>query len=129
MKDAYEHCDVYYLTTNINKLVAPDDDKVMTVMDADLTNIPKLIPLAFQVLYAVIRNRPDVIISTGAAPGFFAVAFGRIIGAKTIWIDSMANYSKLSVSGHYASKICHVCLTQWPNLADGKRIKHLGSLL
>ena len=127
--EAFNHCDVTYLTTAINRSAQQTHDKVIIVTDADLSIKMKLIPLAFQVLFSVIKFRPDVVISTGAAPGFFAVLFGRILGSKTIWIDSLANYSSLSVSGHYASKFCHLSLTQWPNLSDDDKIKHFGSLL
>jgi len=37
-----------------------------------------------------------VIVSTGAAPGYFAIVLGRLFGARTIWIDSMANIENLS---------------------------------
>ena len=39
----------------------------------------------------LLRHRPDVIVTTGAAPGYFALRFGKLLGARTIWIDSMAN--------------------------------------
>jgi len=129
LEEAYQHFDVHYLTTNINQSTRISTDNLTTVIDADLSNKFKLIPLALQVLVTVLKQRPDVVISTGAAPGFFAVFFGRLIGAKTIWVDSMANYTKLSVSGYHASKFCHLSVTQWANLADDRKIKYLGSLL
>lgn len=98
-------------------------------MDADLSTKWKLLPLAIQTGFAVLRYRPHVVVSTGAAPGFFAVAAGKLVGAKTIWIDSMANSSSLSVSGHHAKKFCDLCLTQWPDLADKSKVRYLGSLL
>lgn len=126
---AFGHGDVHYLTTNINRSAVQTQGKLTTVIDADLSTKLKLIPLALQVLFAVLKTRPDIVISTGAAPGFFAVLFGRLLGAKTIWVDSMANYSSMSVSGKYASRVCHLCLTQWPDVADGKKIKYAGGLL
>lgn len=124
---AFEQCSVKYVTTDINTIA--NDKNITTVMDADLATKLKLIPLALKMLFLVIYYRPNIIISTGAAPGFFAILFGKLVRAKTIWVDSMANYSQLSVSGKYASKLCDLCLTQWPNLADDKHIKHVGSLL
>lgn len=129
LSKAFEHCDVHYVSTKLNLSAIETHANVSVVNDADLSNKFKLIPLSLQVAILMIKKRPDVVISTGAAPGFFAVLFGKLIGAKTIWIDSMANYSKLSVSGEYASKFCDVCLTQWPALARQENIKHSGSLL
>jgi UDP-N-acetylglucosamine:LPS N-acetylglucosamine transferase len=51
---------------------------------------------AFAALRIVLKHRPDVVISTGAAPGFFCILAGRLIGARTLWIDSVANGEALS---------------------------------
>jgi UDP-N-acetylglucosamine:LPS N-acetylglucosamine transferase len=75
------------------------------------------------------RTRPDVVISTGAAPGLFGILFGRLVGARTIWIDSIANAEKLSLSGRIASRIAHIALTQWPHLAATRRPSYRGSIL
>ena len=32
-----------------------------------------------------------MVISTGAAPGYFAMRFAKWLGRRTIWIDSIAN--------------------------------------
>lgn len=129
LSESFEHCDVHYVTTNLNLSAIESQSNLSVVIDSDLNNKFKLIALCVQMAVLVIKKRPNYIISTGAAPGFFAVFFGKLIGAKTIWVDSMANHSKLSVSGKYASKFCDLCLTQWPHLIDGKHIKHSGSLL
>lgn len=63
------------------------------------------------------RVRPDVVLSTGAAPGLLCLLWGRILGARTIWVDSIANSERLSLSGRLARKFCHVTLTQWEHLA------------
>jgi UDP-N-acetylglucosamine:LPS N-acetylglucosamine transferase len=102
---------------------------VIQVRDADLSSKLKLVPLAIQIFAIMLRYRPDFIISTGAAPGFFAIVIGKLMGAKTIWVDSMANSSKLSVSGRHASRYCDLFLTQWPSLAQGDKVRYFGSLL
>jgi UDP-N-acetylglucosamine:LPS N-acetylglucosamine transferase len=68
-------------------------------------------------LWRIIRKeRPDVIVSTGAAPGLIAVILGKLVGAKTIWIDSVANSERLSMSGRIAGKFADLWLTQWRHL-------------
>lgn len=129
LSESFAHCDVHYVTTKLNLSAIESQSNLSVVIDADLSSKFKLIQLSIQLAALVIKKRPDCIISTGAAPGFFAVLFGKLVGAKTIWVDSMANHSKLSVSGKYASKFCDLCLTQWPHLADDKRVTHSGSLL
>ncbi len=129
ISNAFTNFDVHYATTDINKSALELDPKISSVPDADLSKKFKLLPLALQMFLIVFKSQPNIVISTGAAPGFFAVLAGKLIGAKTIWVDSLANYSTLSVSGQYASKFCDLCLTQWPNLADDKKVEYFGSLL
>jgi UDP-N-acetylglucosamine:LPS N-acetylglucosamine transferase len=88
-----------------------------------------LIKLAFSVLRQVIAIRPEVVISTGAAPGFFAILFGKLLGAKTIWVDSIANADELSVAGKKVKPWADLWLTQWEHLQSDKGPKYYGSIL
>ena len=128
IEPAFSHHSVHYITTYLNRSVR-NTPNLSRVIDADMSMKLKLPVLAIQVACLLIWHRPEIVISTGAAPGFFAVMFGKLIGAKTLWIDSMANFSELSMSGRQAQRFCDLCLTQWPDLADGKQVKHFGNLL
>jgi exopolysaccharide biosynthesis glucuronosyltransferase PssD len=71
-----------------------------------------------QLLRILGRERPDVVITTGAAPGLVALALAKaLLGARTIWIDSIANIERLSSSGQQARRVADVWLTQWQHLA------------
>ncbi len=129
LSQAYTSHDVHFLTTTINKSTNSSNGKVSKVMDADSTNKLKLMVVALQVLVVLLKVRPKVIISTGASPGYFAIVFGKIMGAKTIWVDSMANNTKLSLSGKHAINSCDLFLTQWPELADNEKVNYAGRLL
>lgn len=72
--------------------------------------------------------RPDLIISTGAAPGLLVLFSGFLLGKKTLWVDSIANCQRLSLSGRVARLFATKVLTQWPELARG-RVRYLGRLL
>lgn len=74
------------------------------------------------------RERPDLVISTGAAPGLLAIAVAKMMGIRTIWVDSIANADRLSGSGKIASKIADKTLTQWPHLA-GNGVECHGNVL
>lgn len=77
----------------------------------------------------VLSLRPAVIISTGAAPGFFCLLAGRLIGARTVWIDSVANVEQLSKSGTLARFVATEWLTQWAHLAKPNGPHHAGAVL
>ena len=93
------------------------DGRFYVVLDANLWNKVALAKMFVQVGWVLLRERPRVVVTTGAAPGFAAILFGRLLGARTIWIDSIANSETLSTSGAKAGRWAHVWLTQWPHLA------------
>lgn len=90
--------------------------RLYAVTDATAWNKFKILWQAFQVLTIVLRIRPDVVVSTGAAPGYFAIRFAKLIGARTIWIDSIANVERLSLSGVKVRPYADLWLTQWQHL-------------
>ena len=77
----------------------------------------------------VFRERPDVVITTGAAPGYFGVRFGKWLGARVVWVDSVANAEELSLSGEKAGTFVDLWLTQWAHLAREGGPECLGSVL
>ncbi len=68
----------------------------------------------------VFRERPTVVITTGASVGFFALVAAKSIGSRTVWLDSIANADELSLSGKRARRFADLWLTQWPELASGR---------
>jgi hypothetical protein len=77
----------------------------------------------------LLQVRPAVVVSTGASVGVFAIALGRLFGARTIWLDSIANVEELSLSGRMAGHFAHLWLTQWPQLAQPGGPRYLGSVV
>ena len=84
---------------------------------------------AWETFSLVRRVRPHFVISTGAAPGLFALVFGKLFGARAIWVDSVANSEQLSMSGKLAGRFVDLHLTQWEHLAQDGRPGYLGSIL
>ena len=88
-----------------------------TVTDASMWDKPALARMFLQMAAIVVRFRPDIVITTGAAPGYAALMFGKLLRARTIWIDSIANSEELSSSGRRARRWADLWLTQWEHLA------------
>jgi hypothetical protein len=127
---AFEGQDVAFVTVNpAYRYDVGTATRFYHVNDATSWNKLGLIKMAFRLLLIVLWERPDVLISTGAAPGFFAVRFGRWIGARTIWIDSIANVEQLSRSGQLVGQYADMWLTQWPHLAKAGGPKYKGGVL
>ena len=103
--------------------------KIYNITDASADSKLNLIPVTFQILLILLRERPNTIISTGAAPGVMAILLGKFLPIKTIWVDSIANVKTLSRSGKMVKKHANLVLTQWESLSDNKTIHYRGSVL
>ena len=119
LQPAFDGFDVAYLTTDVGHREEVAPARFYTVDDANRWNKRELLVSALRILGVVLKERPDVVVSTGAAPGYLAIRFGKLFRARTVWIDSVANVEELSLSGQMASGTADVCLTQWPHLAGG----------
>jgi UDP-N-acetylglucosamine:LPS N-acetylglucosamine transferase len=98
-------------------------------------NVTRKNPLAvLGILAALVRivraERPDVVVTTGAAPGLLALVAAKLAGgARTIWIDSIANTERMSLSGRLARPVADAWLVQWAHLARPGGPQHWGAVL
>ena len=121
--------DVHFATTAAD-LPAREGIAGATVLpDCNRNEILNSTRCLFAALALVLRLRPEVVISTGALPGFCCILIGRIMGARTLWLDSVANAENLSMCGKFSRRVAHVCLTQWDHLATPDGPHYAGSLL
>ena len=125
LRPAWDGCAVAYLTTNqeyCDQVMADAADRgqapprFFTAVAANRWQKLRLAYQLLQILTVVLRVRPDVVVTTGAAPGYLAVRMGRWVGALTVWVDSIANAQELSLSGRKAGRHSSLWLTQWPHL-------------
>lgn len=134
LRPAWEGLDVTYVTTDLGLrqtlieagLPAPD---FRVITEGNRWHKRKLLKQLVELTLVMARVRPDAVITTGAAPGYFALRLGRLFGARTIWIDSMANAEELSLSGQKARRHADLWLTQWEHLAKPDGPQFLGSVL
>ncbi|MGT2437726.1 hypothetical protein ACU4GH_20040 [Bradyrhizobium betae] len=88
------------------------------VTDASRSHPASFAVLFAQMIWIIAKFRPDVIVTTGAAPGLVAIQVGKVLGARTVWIDSLANSERMSLSGKLARRYADLWLTQWPHLVE-----------
>lgn len=129
LRPAFDGCDVSFATVSAAYRADIGDADFHVIPDGNFWSKIGLLRSAVGVLWVLIRLKPEVIITTGAAPGFFAVRFGKWMGARVIWVDSVANVEVLSKSGRNVGSFVDLWLTQWPELAGEKGPKYMGSVL
>lgn len=68
-------------------------------------------------LRLALRERPDVVVTTGSLPLALFCVWAKLLGAKVVWIDSVAQIEALSGSGRLMRRVADLCLAQWPAVA------------
>ncbi len=81
------------------------------------------------VIFAI-KERPDVIVTTGSLPIAIVCLVCKLFGTKIVWIDSVAQIDELSLSGKLVKKIASVFIVQWPEVAaKHPKAEYVGELL
>ncbi len=65
------------------------------------------------------KERPDVIVSTGAGAAFFTLFWGWVFRKKIVYIESIARVTEVSLFGKLAARFAGKCIVQWPSM-EGK---------
>lgn len=126
---AFANCIVVFATVSQAYSTDVPGRKFYSVFDVTRWNRIRWLQTAFQILWIIIKERPDIIISTGALPGYMALRMGKFFGTRTIWLDSIANAETLSSSGERVKKYADLYLTQWPHLARADGPQYSGAVL
>lgn len=129
LRPAFVDCDLTFVTVKPDYATEVSGLNFHVVPDATRWDRWKLLRMAVQTAWIVLRVRPDVVITTGAAPGVIALRMGKWLGARTIWLDSVANVESMSLSGQRVRGFADLWLTQWEHLADPDGPNFFGAVL
>lgn len=129
LRPAFEGCEVCWVTVQPTYSTDVPGSRFHAVTDATRWSRWKLVKMIFQVAWIVLRERPDIVITTGAAPGVVALRVGKWLGARTVWLDSVANVEEMSMSGRRVRRFADLWLTQWAHLAKPGGPVFLGAVL
>jgi len=101
------------------------------VGECDRTKPLQILITAWKSLSFILKERPDIIITTGSLPIAITCLIGKVFGTKIVWIDSIAQIDELSMSGKLVLKYADVFFTQWPEVAEKHypKAEHKGELM
>ncbi|MBU1182154.1 MAG: hypothetical protein KKF00_08355 [Proteobacteria bacterium] len=97
-----------------------------------LSYIVKFSINVFRILVIVIKFRPNLIISTGSAIAVPTFIFGKLLGSRTIFIESFCRVKTKTLTTKLIANLCNLLLVQWPRKVDEykmKNCKYLGRLM
>lgn len=126
---AFAGAEVHYATTDASVSGQVDAARLHLYPDANKDTPLRLLVCVLKLAWIVFRLRPQVVVSTGAAGGFLAIRLARLIGARTMFIDSIANARELSISARLAMGVADRVLTQWPRVAALTGAEYRGAVI
>ncbi len=131
LAESWKGYDTFYITTTdivVEKL--HKFGKVYVVEECNRKNPIRVIKVLVRCIRIVLGERPDVVISTGAAAGCMVCFLSKLFGAKIVWIDSITNVYRLSLSGRLVRRIADLFLVQWPELAEKyPKVEYVGAVI
>lgn len=121
--------DVHYATTLKGLAERAELDNAHYIPDCNRDERLNMVRTALAITALLIRIQPRVIITTGALPGLIALLIGKRLGARTVWIDSVANAEEMSLAGQRARRASDLWISQWPSVAELVGAEYAGALL
>lgn len=126
---AFNGAEVHYATTDASASDLIEKAQLHIYPDANKDTPVRLALCVIRLAWIVFRLRPQVVVSTGAAGGFLAIRIARLIGARTMFIDSIANARELSISARLSMGVADRVLSQWPGVAALTGAEYRGAVI
>jgi UDP-N-acetylglucosamine:LPS N-acetylglucosamine transferase len=129
LRPAFSAFETVYVSMFESYAEQVEGSRYYIVPDASRFDLKSFAPVVAKALGILIRERPAAVVTTGSAPMLAFVLLGRLFGARTLWIDSIANSERLSSSGRLAKRIAHKVVSQWPEVAEREGVACWGAVI
>ena len=132
LRDAFKEHDNFLVTYNSEATKNLENAYLIKFEGWDLKGKILLIKYIIKAVKILIKEKPDAIISTGG--GEIAVPFcyiGKVMGAKVIFIETLARMTTPSGGGRLVYPIADLFLVQWETLLKkyGDKAKYWGKVI
>ncbi len=126
----YRNYDYFFVTFYAEPLKdLSATEKFYFVLDPG-RNIIKFLVNAIQSLRIFLKEKPDIVISTGAGVAIAMCWWARLFGKKVIFIEDWCVVEKPSLSGRMVYPVANLFIVQWGNLIKFyPKSKFAGALL
>lgn len=131
LADSWQQYEVFYVSTS--NMVAEKLQQygpIHVVGECNREHLLRVFLVLIRCIRVILHERPNVIISTGAAVGCIMCFLGKLLGAKVVWLDTIANVEWISLSGRMVRHIADLFLVQWPELAEQYgNVEYVGTVI
>jgi len=121
LKPLMQKYDSILLTENTDYGVKIDDVKTYYVSQINRKEFLfplKIIANAFKSLYIIIREKPDVMITTGVLAMIPCALLMKALGRRLIYIESFAKVTSQTLSGKLLYKYADQFYVQWKEMLE-----------
>lgn len=89
------------------------------LLQQERKNVSFILKFAINILLSIgylIKERPDIILTTGAGASYPTCRIGKILGKKIIYVESFAKLKESSVTGKLVYPFADYFFIQWPEM-------------
>lgn len=109
---------VFVATLGLSASALPTDARSYLIGECDRNHPWQAVKTLVRCLKVVWRERPDVVLTTGSMPLALFCLVAKLFGAQIVWIDSISQIDRISMSGRLVRPFADLFLVQWPELAS-----------
>ena len=113
--ERYDHFWVTFPRQDTKSLL--QGEKVHWAYSPTNRSLKNLLRNSYLAARVIAREKPTAVISTGAGVAVPFLYLGRILGLRTVYIESLARVTNLSLTGRLVYPVVHEFIVQWPDLA------------
>lgn len=113
--------DSFIVTENTDYRLSAGDRRIyyITQVNRKERGLPlKMLKISFQSLKILIREKPDVVITTGVLAMIPICLLAKLLGKKLIYIESFAKVSTPTQSGKLLYRFADQFYVQWESMLD-----------
>ena len=104
------------------------DEDVVFAHGPTVRNIPNLLRNLWLAWGTIRRDRPNVILSTGAALAVPFFVVGRLFGVRLVYVESLTRVNELALSGRLVYPLTNTFFVQWQMGNPPRRAVYAGSI-
>ena len=114
LKEWWKDKDRFWVTfeKEDSKSILKDEKKYWCYFPTN-RNIKNLIKNTFLSIKILLKEKPDLIVSTGAAPAIPFFYLGKLLGAKVVYIEVYDRIEKPTITGKVVYPISDLFILQW----------------
>lgn len=129
LMDAFKEHEIFFITYDNFRTRELKYEKYL--LENIGTNPLKMTKAFFQMFKILIKEKPDIIISTGSEIAIPAFIIAKILRIRTIFIESWCRVKTKSGTGKIVYPLSDMFLVQWPELLElyGDKAQYVGAVI